>query len=108
MLLHMDVDFRSDLDIDEVIGDFGDFADDAASDGNFIAFLQGGNHGAMLFGLFHLRTNQHEPEQYKNHDKRKEAGPIWGGSGGWSGESGTDQHDKPFSKILDGKWLTTK
>lgn len=98
MFLDMDVDFRCDFDINKIISDFGDFAHNATGYRNFITLLQGGNHGAMLFGLFHLRANQHEPEQNENDDKWKEAGPIWGGSGGWSGKSGTNQHDKTFLK----------
>ena len=108
MFLHMDIDFRCDFDIDEIIADFGDLADDTACYRNFIALLQGGDHGTMLFGLFHLRADQHEPEQNENHDEWEEAGPIWGGSGGWSGKSGTDQHDKTFLEITDAKWLKAK
>src|SRR3982751_4699898 len=71
--LHHDLRVRRDLQGEVLLAKLGDAPDHAARGDHFVALLQRLDHGLLLLGALHLRTDHQEVEQHEHQDDGQEA-----------------------------------
>jgi len=69
-----------DFDVNGVVGNFVDFAVDAAADADTVAFFEVFAELTFFFGLFLLGTHHEEPHDYEDEDEPDEHAAATGGA----------------------------